>query len=88
MSHESAIHAACNSILKGELSLGGFPLSQRGKQCIVQPVARDKKAAVYYGWSATADGFWCLTGHFIDFEFSEKDGRLARIAAYCHPIDP
>ena len=44
---------------------------------------------IYYGWSAKADGFSCLPfgGHFIDFQFDEKDGRLVRIAAYCPAID-
>jgi hypothetical protein len=51
--------------------------------------ARDKKMAVYSGWSAKADGFRCLPfgGHFIDFQFDERDGRLVRIAPYCPAID-
>lgn len=89
MSHESAIRAACSAILRHQLSLHGYPISERDGRCIVDPAARDQKTAVYDDWSAEADGFSCpVMGYVIDFEFAQKDGRLAEMVAYCHPLDP
>jgi hypothetical protein len=87
MSHESAIHAACDAILQGQLSLDGGPIFKKAGKCMVEPAARDKRWAIYYGWSAKADGFSCWNGYWIDFQFNDRDGRLARIAAYCEDID-
>jgi len=87
MSHKEAIRAACEAFLHHQAKVAFF--SERGGKCVIDDAVRDPKWAAYSGWSATADGFQCALFETatVYVDFSEKDGHLTRIAAYCPTFD-
>jgi len=88
MSHDEAQRAACDAAAQGEANFRGVT-AKSGAECNIDDSLRDRKWAAYFMWAAKAPGFWCPPMRAnIYLDFSDRDGRLKRIAAYCPPLDP